>query len=860
MRAWVGIGLLWFSMPACAAVTNVTSGGWYAGINDAVAAAQPGDRLLVATGVYAESVIINKNLDILGGYDETFTALVAPFYSNIERHESYAIYVTGAACYLSRLSTRFHPYCGLFCDNAEVTADHCVFSFHEGLNNSGGVVLQNASMGVLSNCSIGACHGDHVYGGGATVREGCTLEVTGNAANIGGNWAVRGGGIWVYSNGTLRITDNAKVLQNAAQMNGGGIYGAAGSTIIIDHSFIGEPNGGNTASNAGGGLYVEGAIVLLTNDAIVAQNTALTNGGGVYALNSALTLGPGVLIGDYAFTGFGNTAGQDGGGMFVNGGTLAMQSALVRGNYAAQKAGGIGFDGAVHAAINDSTINDNSAATFGGGVYYSSWSSAPNSLLMADSMISNNLLNSTSSGGGGLYLSTWHGTIMVTNCSVVDNYALLAGGGIQTGPGTTELQRVLLMGNRAELGAGGGLVMAGSVVMATDCQFLWNHARLGGGLHAAFGTLWLFALGNSSQVSGNTADETGGGISADRNATVHLEPYAPWAVVVSFNHAAQGGGLAAVDGAVVSGSGAIAFSANTAGLDGGGIYASNATLALAAYGGSCPRLWQNTAGRHGGGAWLSGSTLPACIIEGNTAGDRGGGARLLDNASLLNGAVAGNVASNYGGGVSLYHAASLINVAVTGNTAVTADAGGIECDDDPGTPCLIRNCLVADNHSAWGAAGCVVYGAALLESSTIAHNHGIGIGMDAATARNLIVWGNTGGNIDTLSGAPIITYTCSAPGIDATGCISNDPAFADSAAGNFRLQESSPCIDTGENDVAWMATALDLDGNPRIYAWHEYRTDMGCYEFVPEPGGLLLLAVFTIYKLQCTSWRRRREQ
>jgi hypothetical protein len=50
-----------------------------------------------------------------------------------------------------------------------------------------------------------------------------------------------------------------------------------------------------------------------------------------------------------------------------------------------------------------------------------------------------------------------------------------------------------------------------------------------------------------------------------------------------------------------------------------------------------------------------------------------------------------------------------------------------------------------------------------------------------------------------------------------------------------------------------MATALDLDGNPRIYAWHEYRTDMGCYEFVPEPAGVVMLTAACVG----VRWRRR---
>jgi len=50
----------------------------------------------------------------------------------------------------------------------------------------------------------------------------------------------------------------------------------------------------------------------------------------------------------------------------------------------------------------------------------------------------------------------------------------------------------------------------------------------------------------------------------------------------------------------------------------------------------------------------------------------------------------------------------------------------------------------------------------------------------------------------------------------------------------------SPCIDTGAI-MPWMTGATDLDGNPRI---HDGQVDMGCYEFVPEPGFYLLFIIY----------------
>jgi len=62
------------------------------------------------------------------------------------------------------------------------------------------------------------------------------------------------------------------------------------------------------------------------------------------------------------------------------------------------------------------------------------------------------------------------------------------------------------------------------------------------------------------------------------------------------------------------------------------------------------------------------------------------------------------------------------------------------------------------------------------------------------------------------------------------GNISNDPQFI--SGSDFHLQLTSPCIDAGTN-VPYVYTTTDLDDNPRLYG---ARVDMGCYEFVPEPG------------------------
>ena len=95
---------------------------------------------------------------------------------------------------------------------------------------------------------------------------------------------------------------------------------------------------------------------------------------------------------------------------------------------------------------------------------------------------------------------------------------------------------------------------------------------------------------------------------------------------------------------------------------------------------------------------------------------------------------------------------------------------------------------------------------------------------------NCILWGNTassGGNdIYNDSSTPLISYCdiagCfssgswdSSLGLDGGGNIDVDPLFVDAAGGDLHLQETSACIDAGDNSVPFLPDT-DFDGDLRI--------------------------------------------
>ena len=60
---------------------------------------------------------------------------------------------------------------------------------------------------------------------------------------------------------------------------------------------------------------------------------------------------------------------------------------------------------------------------------------------------------------------------------------------------------------------------------------------------------------------------------------------------------------------------------------------------------------------------------------------------------------------------------------------------------------------------------------------------------------------------------------------DGGGNIGEDPLFVDAATANYRLTQSSPCIDAGDNTT--VEGYRDLDGNDRIAG---SAVDIGAYE------------------------------
>ena len=239
---------------------------------------------------------------------------------------------------------------------------------------------------------------------------------------------------------------------------------------------------------------------------------------------------------------------------------------------------------------------------------------------------------------------------------------------------------------------------------------------------------------------------------------------------------------------------------NGASDNGGGVYCEASAVVN-----NCT-VTQNSA-LNGGG--VSGGTLYNCHLTSNWAhciqkeGGLGGGA---GSSTLYDCIVGGNYAYWSGGGVC---AGTLYNCIVSGNSAMYG--GGVDIG-------ALYNCSITGNSAGyWGG------------------------GVFRGTLYNCIVYYNTapnGGNYSTgvpdWAEPPLLQHSCTAPlTTNGIGNIIGPPLFMDMPAGDFRLQEGSPCVDAGTNLLG--AVVMDAWGAPVLYA-HDATDILGNTRFIDGNG------------------------
>lgn len=428
--------------------------------------------------------------------------------------------------------------------------------------------------------------------------------------------------------------------------------------------------------------------------------------------------------------------------------------------------------------------------------------------------------NGTTAGsGGGLQLTSETGGMQFQNC-VVSNCTATAG---------------------ESIGGGAMLNSVSGTVSVRSCEFVLNvsSGNVGG---MAIGTESGSVAVSECVFTGNLVNNSGGSEYFGDGGGLMVFSYGASHAVISSNN----------------------FSGNTASggsnPDGGGL--------MTYQSGSGSTLWleandfiENTAGLGGGGCILRfNQSAAVTVLQNAFTGNRsvigsGGGALVYIDEGTLNYSEnrhSGNRTGEDGGGIWISHfgGSAQISSNVFMSNQATNNGGGLYLYTDSGIMDVEKN--VFDSNSSGGSGGALNMAAGtgtvdarnntFYGNSTAGDGGGLYVYLGQATAqsdlRNNIFWDSApnafGYSYGSGSGSLSLLYSAvenaSGEAWFGTGCITNNPLFRDSAAGDFELswtgypvtnQTKSPCIDTGDP-----AYALDPDGT---------RADMGAYPF---PQGL----------------------
>ena len=251
-------------------------------------------------------------------------------------------------------------------------------------------------------------------------------------------------------------------------------------------------------------------------------------------------------------------------------------------------------------------------------------------------------------------------------------------------------------------------------------------------------------------------------------------------------------------------------------------------------------LWLGDSTLVGGGMRIQNQSSPTvknCIFKNNTAMQGAGiwaysgGPQILDSTFENNQALG---VSTEGAGMKLLGSWGLVSNCRFINNEVQSFGGGIHIQS--GYPYIV-NSLFYGNSAGFGGAINNQAGIPSIINSTVSgnsSNFGGGIRSNAGTVylKNSILWENSSDEIYLLGGAILNTNYSNISGGwgDPDFNFDYDPQFMDPENGDFRLQETSPLINTGSNELYYgnPEGSLDLDGNPRLVGDN---IDLGPYEF-----------------------------
>jgi Right handed beta helix region len=253
--------------------------------------------------------------------------------------------------------------------------------------------IQNGTQVTLDSLTIQ--HGYDAFGGGIYNEGRLTLK----HCTIRDNHATFGGGLLVESApGSSYALLDSFVIDNEAVLSGGGIYDNAQADSSIARSEI----AGNLTGDSGGGLVFFSAHALAIDHSTISGNygagTGVTAGGGIAVFGSGRT--------DISYSTVAANKTYLGGGIYVystGASTMNLTATLVAGNSAIADGGGIFVRRGTLNAFNTTIAENIAGLGSGGGLGVQVTGSDTASVVLASSTIAFNL---ATSNAGGIYVGS----------------------------------------------------------------------------------------------------------------------------------------------------------------------------------------------------------------------------------------------------------------------------------------------------------------------------------------------------------------------------------------------------------------------------------------------------------------------
>ncbi|QXD16669.1 T9SS type A sorting domain-containing protein [Rhodocaloribacter litoris] len=377
----------------------------YPSLQDALAAAQAGDEIWVASGTYrpdqgagltpgdrSASFVLKEGVALYGGFSGTET-------SREERD-----WEVNETILSGDLLGNDNDHVAIDEPSRSENSYHVVAAGSDADSTTvldGFIVTGGQADGFPPRTHLG---GGMDNAGSPSIRH---IVFTGNVAGLGGGMAnsgepvlthvtfqanvssADGGGMAnSYAHTVLRYVT---FRDNVSTSFGGGLYNDRSEVVVIDTRFIGNVGGW------GGGVYNRQGSQTLINTVFIGNRAAPFDGGGLFNDESE------TMLANVLFSG--NTAAGDGGGIynvFPDAGSFTATNLTFSGNTAVGNGGGL-YNWYGRPVLTNSILWGNSAVMGTDEVYNGTTSVGPTVLVLAHSLIEGGVPLDTEDGGGNLF-------------------------------------------------------------------------------------------------------------------------------------------------------------------------------------------------------------------------------------------------------------------------------------------------------------------------------------------------------------------------------------------------------------------------------------------------------------------------